>query len=73
MFCDCNLREPGSEFQRTLPEYTRLDLERSVLVIGILSFPECRDWFRKKLTVCQNSLVVVKPLFEGKNRQEVIV
>ena len=38
-----NLRESGSEFQRTLPEYTRLDLKRSVLGIGMLSFPECRD------------------------------
>ena len=37
---DGNLRESGSEFQRTLPEYTRLDLKRSVLGAGILSF--CR-------------------------------
>ena len=28
-----NLRESG-EFQRTLPEYTRLDLKRSILGIG---------------------------------------
>ena len=28
---DGNLRELLSEFQRTLPEYTRLDLKRSVL------------------------------------------
>ena len=82
-----DLRESGSEFQRTLPEYTRLDLKRSIR-IGILSFPECRDWFREKLDireggtfpdiilcirtrhnfVYQNSLVVVKPFFEGKNR-----
>ena len=46
-----NLRESGSEFQRTLPEYTRLDLKRSILGIGILSFPECRDWFRDNLAV----------------------
>ena len=71
------LREPGSEFQRTLPEYTRLDLKRSVLGIGILSFPECRNWFRESLAVrdffghnfvYQNFLAVVKPFFEGKNR-----
>ena len=48
---DGNLRELGSEFQRTLPEYTRLDLKTSVLGIGILSFPECRDWFREKFAV----------------------
>ena len=88
-----NLSESGSEFQRTLPENTRLDLKRSILGIGILSFPECRDWFREKLDireggtfpdiilcirtrhnfVYQNSLVVVKSFFEGKNRWEVIV
>ena len=48
---DGNLRESGSEFQRTLPEYTRLDFKRSVLGIGVLSFPECRDWFREHLAV----------------------
>ena len=48
---DGNLRESGSDFQRTLPEYTRLDLKRSILGIGILSFPECRDWFRENLAV----------------------
>ena len=48
---DGNLRESGSEFQRKLPEYTWLDLKRSVLGIGILSFSECRDWFRGKLAV----------------------
>ena len=46
-----NLRESGREFQRNLPEYTRLDLKRSVLGIGILSFPECRHWFRENLAV----------------------
>ena len=46
-----NLRESRSEFQRTLPEYTRLDLKRSILGIGILSFPECRDWFRANVAV----------------------
>ena len=46
-----NLRESGSEFQRTPPEYTRLDLKRSVLGIGILSFPECRIRFRENLAV----------------------
>ena len=46
-----NLRESGSEFQRTQPEYTRLDLKRSVLGIGILSFPACRDWFRVNVAV----------------------
>ena len=35
----------------TLPEYTRLDLERSILGIGLLSFSECRDWFRESLAV----------------------
>ena len=44
-----NLRESGRAFQRTLPEYTRLNLKRSILGIGILSFPECRDCFRKTL------------------------
>ena len=44
------IKESGSEFQRTLPEYTRLDLKRSILGIGILSFAEC-DWFRENLTV----------------------
>ena len=48
---DSNLRESGSEFPRTLPEYTRLDLKRSILGIGILSFPECRDWFRENVAV----------------------
>ena len=46
-----NLRESGSKFQRTLPEYTRLDLKRSILGIGILHFPECRDWFRENLSL----------------------
>ena len=46
-----NLRESGREFQRTLPEYTRLDLKRSVLGIGILNFPECRDLFMELLAV----------------------
>ena len=46
-----NLRESGSEFQRTLPEYTRLDLIRLVLGTGILNFPECRDWFRENLAL----------------------
>ena len=44
------LRESGSEFQRTPPEYTRLDFKRSVLGIGILTFQECRDWFRGKFS-----------------------
>ena len=77
---DNDLRELGSEFQRTLQEYTRLDLKRSVLGTGILSFPECRDWFSGKISrkrgwdvsghkfVDQNSLVVVKPFFKWKNR-----
>ena len=68
---DGNLRESGSEFQRTLPEYTRLELKRSV---GILNFPERRDWFREKITfreggtfpyimfVYQNSLVIMLSL-----------
>ena len=46
-----NLRESGSEFQITLPEYTRLDLKRSILGIGILSFSECRDGFRENISV----------------------
>ena len=46
-----NLRESGSKFQRTLPEYTRLDLKRSILGISILSFPECRGRFRDSLAV----------------------
>ena len=46
-----NLRVSGSEFQRTLPEYTRLDVKRSTLGIGILSFPECRDWFTEDVAV----------------------
>ena len=37
------------EFQRTLPEYTRLDLKRSVLGIGILNFAEYRDWFKENV------------------------
>ena len=74
-----NLRESGSsEFQRTLPEYTRLDLKRSILGIGILSFPECRDWFREKLAVreggtLQDIILCIRTQFEGKNRQEVIL
>ena len=48
---DGNLRESGNEFQRTLPEYTRLDLKTPIIGIGILSFPEYRDWFRGKLAV----------------------
>ena len=47
-----NLRESGSEFQRTLLEYTRLDLKMSVLGIGILSFPEC-NWFRENLAISE--------------------
>ena len=43
---DVKLREAGSKFQRTLLEYTRLDLKRSVLGTGILSILECRDWFK---------------------------
>ena len=46
-----NLRESGSAFQRTPPEYTRLDLKRSILGIGMLSFPECHDWFRENLAL----------------------
>ena len=46
-----NLSEPGSEFQRTSPKDSRLLLKRSVLGIGMLSFPECRDWFRENLAV----------------------
>ena len=46
-----NLRESGSEFQRTLPEYIRLlDLKRSDRGIGILSFPEC-DWLKENVAV----------------------
>ena len=48
---DGNLRESGSELERTLPEYTRLDLKRSILGIGIVSFPERRDWVRDNLDV----------------------
>ena len=48
-----NLSELGSEFQRTLPKYTRLDLKRSILETGILSFTECRDWFREKLAAIE--------------------
>ena len=29
-------------------KYTRLDLKRSVLGIGILSFPECRDLLKRE-------------------------
>ena len=36
IFASYHGRESGNEFQRTLPEYTRLDLKRSVLGIGIL-------------------------------------
>ena len=76
----CNLRESRREFHRTLPEYTRLDLKRSILGVGILRLPEGRDWFREYLAVTEggtvpdiiflykNSLIVVKPFFEGKNR-----
>ena len=32
------VRESKSEFQRTLPEYTRLELKKSFLGIGILNF-----------------------------------
>ena len=45
-----NLSELGSEFQRTLPKYTRLDLKRSILGISILSFSECREWFSGKIS-----------------------
>ena len=48
---DGTLGESGRKFQRTRPEYTRLDLKRSVLGNGIVSFPQCRDWFREKITV----------------------
>ena len=51
-----NLRESRSEFQRTLPEYTRLDLKRSILGIGILNFPECRDWFRENLALREGEI-----------------
>ena len=44
---DGNPREFGTEFQGTLPEYTRLDLKRSVLGIGLSSFPECHDRFKE--------------------------
>ena len=76
---DGNLRESGSEFQRMLPEYTRLDLKRSILGVGILSFPECRDWFNEIFCrkrgwdfsehkfVLQNSFVIFKSFFEEKN------
>ena len=46
-----NLRESEREFQRTLPEYTGLDSKRSILGIGISSFPECRDWFRENVVL----------------------
>ena len=34
--------------------YTRLDLKMSILGIGMLSIPECRDWFRENLAVREN-------------------
>ena len=46
---DGNLGESRSEFQRTLREYTKLDLKRPVLRTGILNFPESRDWFKESL------------------------
>ena len=30
---------------------TRLDLKRLTVGIGILSFPECHDWFQENLVV----------------------
>ena len=46
-----NPRQSGCEFQRTLPEYTRLDLKRSILGIGLLSFPECHDRFKENYAI----------------------
>ena len=54
---DGNLRESGSEFQRTLPEYTRLDLKRSIRGIVILNFPDCRDWFKENLAVREGGTI----------------
>ena len=52
---DGNLRESRTEFQRTLLEYTRLYLKKATLRIGILSFPECRDWaFQNAVTGLRN-------------------
>ena len=67
---DGNPRESGSQFQRTLPEYTRLDFEISVL--------KCLDRFRENLAIReggtfpditfapQNSFVKVQSFFAGK-------
>ena len=81
----------GSEFQRTRPEYSMLDLKRSVLGTGILSFQiivigkaAVREGGTFSVCFCclcglcvcvvcfsfffhQNSLVIVKSFFEGKN------
>ena len=49
-----NLRRSGCEFQRAIPRYAHsASLKRSILGIGcpILSFPECRDWFKESLAV----------------------
>ena len=74
---DGNPRESGSEFQRTLPEYTWLDFEISVL--------KCLDWFREHFAIReggtfpdrtfapQNSFVQFKSFFEGKNGYEITV
>ena len=71
---DGNLRVSGSEFQRTLPEYTRRDLERSVLEIGMLSFrngvTSLMNFSRKRVSDFsghKNSLVKVKSFFERKS------
>ena len=48
---DGDLRESGSDFQRTLPEYTRLNLKGSILGMGRLGFPESRDWYKERLAV----------------------
>ena len=45
------LRESGSEFQRTLPESTRLDLKRSILRIETLILLEWRDSLKGNLAI----------------------
>ena len=56
---DGNLRELGSEFQRTLPQYSRPDLKWSILRIGMLSFSECRDWFRENVAIGETFLDIM--------------
>ena len=68
-----------------MPQYTWLDLKRYILGIGILNFPEYRDWFKENFIAreggtcpditlyIKNSFVIVKSFFEGKNKQEITV